>query len=328
MIFVEPKTTTIGLYDYFCDVISCDANTLKDIHSGVLQWNSATTYNVGDLCYDDTTKRLFRSNMENNLNRNPVEVATGVLGSQYYKNQGGYDSESDIGGWTDYGAINSHAFRDRYVSTQTEKTGNMTIELSFHKCNTVALLNLEATSVVVELYDADDLLIYSKVLNMAVRDVSSWSDYFFEDLEYKTSMVLFDLPLVLNARLKLTLVGDITKVGVAIVGKSKDSGVTLYGSSSGNISFSKKDRDETGETYLKKGEISKIMNLNVGVYTEQIPIIQKRLESIDGKPVLFVGDTSEQSLENFLVFGFLRDFDISVESCKFNTTYIEIEGLI
>lgn len=117
---------------------------------------------------------------------------------------------------------------------------------------------------------------------------------------------------------------DTAAVGELVIGRQVELGVALYGTGVGIIDYSRKSTDEFGVITVVKRDYSKRCEFDVAVDTELVGYVQRTFAGIRARPVVWIGDESQEAT---LVYGYYRDFSISISTPSFSDATITVEGL-
>ncbi len=148
----------------------------------------------------------------------------------------------------------------RYKSTIPNGTGGIDhVRLAPGLNDSIALLNMEATSVSLVVTDQVEGEVYNETINLiSDRAVIDWFSYFFEDIgSLTTDIVRLNMPLYTSASLTMTISypGGTAKIGGIIIGKKKYLGTTRIPPASAFTDYSKKNADDDAITTSAKARI-------------------------------------------------------------------------
>jgi len=266
-------------------------------------WDSDSTYNTDDIVIYDN--KIYKSLVDSNQNNQP-DI------SPLY--------------WLFVSATNPYKCVDSYINTQTESDNDIVMWFDITKTNGIALFNVEASSVVMELYDKDDNLISTKE-ESAVTGISNWKDYFFTEFD-AIDRFFAPLPYVFQGKIKLTITKlNKAKVGMVIIGYLQDLGITLQGVSSGIDDYSKKMTDSSGNIYLEKGNYRDTLECKVFLYNTDFSTAKQRLVKLRGEPVLWIA-TDEDTYRELLLYGYYESFGFSISNSVTNELNLTLRGLV
>ncbi len=269
-------------------------------------WSAATAYVVGD-------KVTY-----NHRNYEALVAHTGANPET---------DTSDPPKWLDLGATNRWRMFDDRVGSLTEQTGSIAVELQPGAViNSVALFNLLGRSATVTLTDPVDGIVYQRSVSLVDAGVSDWYEWFFNPIGRQTDFVLLDLPAYGTAALSVTIdnASDTAAVGHLVMGRQAELGVAVYGSGVGITDYSRKETDTFGNSVVVERSFSKRAEFDVVVETPQIGRVQRLLASLRAQPVVWIG---AEGYESTFLFGYYRDFQISISGPSVSDASITVEGL-
>ncbi len=269
-------------------------------------WSAATAYAVGD-------RRTY-----NHRNYEALVAHTGANPET---------DTSDPPKWLDLGADNRWRMFDDKVGSLTEQAGSIAVELQPGAViNSVALFNLLGRSATVTLTDPSEGVVYQRTVSLVDAGVSNWYDYFFAPIGRQTDFVLLDLPAYGTATLSVTIdnADGTAQVGHMVMGRQAEIGVALYGSGVGITDYSRKQTDDFGNAVIVERAFSKRAEFDVSLETSQVARVQRLLAGIRAQPVVWIG---EASYEATVLFGYYRDFQISISGPSVSDASITVEGL-
>jgi hypothetical protein len=279
-------------------------------------WNVGTTYATGDRVYLDTVSppAVYQSLTDNNTGNDPAV------------------STSD---WVQVGAINRYKMLDDRVSSQTERTDSITVTLSASKCDRICLLNLVGESLQVTVRSGSTVISDELISLRLDNQSSSWSEYFFDEIEYR-SRVIRPIPgYYANLEVDITITaasGTLAKCGHVILGRSRPLGLAEWGAKAGIADYSRKDTNEFGETYLLQRPYANTLDLDLWIDTDpqglETDRVHQLLSSLRATPCIYNGNNAQTDRESLIVFGFYRDFNVVVSYATVTHCSIQIEGMI
>jgi len=296
-----------------------------DLEANYPEWDKNTTYSVGDrvkvtLEKDGITPRFpqaFESLTDNNKGNYPPDDTT---------------NWKSLDKWRDLGATNRWKMFDSLVKTQTVATNEIDVVVGFPLCDTFCLFGLEATSLEWYLYDGsytnESNLVASGKIDNLQEPVPDWFEYFFSEIVYKQDVYVGGIPLYQNGQLRVKIKKDGTvKCGMMVIGRSYKLGETLFDARVSILDYSVKEVDEQGNATLRQGNFVKQVECDVWLYNKWIDWVRKELASVRATPVVF-NFNNNSSCESLIVYGFYRDFEITIPSEPYSRCTIRVEGLI
>lgn len=272
-------------------------------------WSSATTY-AKDAFVDYGT-HIYQSLVNSNLNKQPDTNPTD---------------------WILVGPDNTHAMFDNQVSTQTSSSTPLNVTVAPGVVvNSLALLNIEGGSnlSVVMKDGASGPTVYSQDINLDATEILDWYMYFFEPYDFKSEVVITDIPAYSNGYFSISLSGSgSVKLGHFVYGTSYTLGGTQYGASSGIRDYSVKDTDQYGNTTFVERAYSKRMEASVFMDNADLNFNMKLLSSIRAIPCVWIGSTDNRYNNALIMFGFYKDFSITINYPTYSLCSVSVEGLI
>lgn len=270
-------------------------------------WSSSASYLVGNRCLRN--HRIYEALVAHS-NVDPAGPATAPAT------------------WLDLGMDNRWRMFDDKVGSLTSRIGSIAVTLQPGAViNSLALFNLQGRSVTVVMIDPVEGEVYRRAVSLVDAGVTSWYGWFFSPIGRRSDIVLLDLPAYGTARLSVTVdnATDTAACGHLVIGVKTDIGVALYGTGIGITDYSRKDVDEFGNAIIIERAFSKRAEFNVSLDTASVASIQRLLASIRARPVVWIG---EPSYEATVLFGFFKDFSISISGPLVSDGTITVEGLV
>jgi hypothetical protein len=233
---------------------------------------------------------------------------------------------ADPATWTKVGKVNRFAAFDNILGNPSTGTGiAISLAPDGSVTNGLALFGLSGATATVTVVDATDGPVYSRVLSLLDDSgVFDWGSYFFSPVIAQPDHVLTDLPLYGTATVTLTMTGA-GAVGELVLGQVTDLGDTGFGSQVNILDFSRKDRDTFGNAILIRRAYADRVTYDGKVLTARAAYVRRILASVRAVPTVYIG--SEQHPET-VVFGFFRDFTITLSGPMVSDCSLEVEGLI
>lgn len=273
----------------------------------VAAYAAGTTYAVG--AYVQYSPRIYQSLVASNVGNQPDISPTK---------------------WLDTGPDNKHGMFDTQVSTQTTMPTTITVQVKPGAAfNSLGLLNISGNSLVVTMLDTiGGTSVYSNTVSLDNTIILDWYMYFFEPYNFKTDVVLTDLPPYPNGAITATLTSTSTAlIGSMVYGTTYDIGSTQYGATVGIRDYSTKTTDTFGNTTFVKRAYSKRMEAGVFVKTENLTFNYNLLASIRATPVVWIG-SDVTTMQPLVMFGYYRDFTVNIQYPSYALCNLSIEGLI
>ncbi len=274
-------------------------------------WNAATAYAVGDRVIRATTHKIYE------------RIVAGTTATA---------PESDTANWLEISATNRWKMFDAIVSSQTVSASSIVVKFTpgtIH--NAVALINLSATSVRIKQTNDTDGVTYDKTISLqAPATRSDWWAHFFEPIFQSKTALALDMPTYgtgTTVEVTIANASDNVAVGGLLLGTAipiGEMGVN-FGAQVGITDYSRKDRNEFGDTVITERAWSKRAQVDLLVPNSQVDAMQSLFASIRATPTLWVGSDDFESLA---IYGFYKDFAATIAYPNYSQCHLEIEGLI
>lgn len=288
------------------DAILTNSNILENEHP---LWVSGTTYSIDD-------KVIYQHRIYNR-----VIAGGGVL-----------TPDLDLTNWSDLGATNKYRMFDNIIYTVSSRTGGIQFTLTPNQVvNSIALLNVNASTVRVVMTDPVDGVVYDKTKELrSSGEVTDYFSYFFAPLVSLTDLntaIFLDLPTRPTATITVYISSGVAlvEVGEVVYGIQSVVGRTNYGTSIGIKSYSRKDIDEFGKVTVVKRKNSKYCEYDVDIDNTNLVFVQRLFQDIDSVPCVFIGNPD---MEELIVYGFYSDFKSTISFPTVSKCTLRVEGLI
>jgi len=282
------------------------SSNIAEPYTGEVAWNPSTSYSVG--------QKVFRDG-NHNIYERLVAGATPTA------------PESDATNWLLVGKTNRWQVFDKKVGSQSVRADSINFVLTPGRVDSICLLNISASTVLVEMTDPSEGLVYSHSVELiSTAGIVDAYTYCFEEIVLKTDFVLTDLPPYVLASISITLSTPGAEVlcGEVVVGLQKILGLTQYSPSMGITDYSRKAVDIFGNYSVLERGFSKRMACDVLVETAVMDEVHKQLSVYRATPVVWVGSELYTSM---LIYGFYKSFNMVLPGCQHAKCALEIEGL-
>lgn len=271
-------------------------------------WAAGATYAKGAKVLLASTHRRYESLIDNNLGKNPA---------------------ADASAWLDIGATNRWAAFDSSVGTSSSMPALIDLSIKGSgRVNSVALMDMEATSVRVRVTDATEGLVYDRTVDLtSTSGVNDWYAYYFEPILRRRDLVLLDLPPYSDAtvRIEISNASGNASVGVVVLGQQHVLGETRYGLSLGITDYSLKERDAFGEVRVVERPASKRARAPIRMRAGDVDRVVRLLTQYRAVPLVWVATSIYDAS---IVYGYYKDVDIVISGPVWVDCSLEIEGLI
>lgn len=270
-------------------------------------WSAVTAYLVADRVVRATTHSIYERLVDGTTATAPEDDATN---------------------WVRVGPTSRWAAFDQAVGTVTSAAESLTFAIQPGVVRGLALLNIDTEGAEVVM-TVDGTPVYTRTILpiQTQEDCDTWYDYFFETVQRRTAVILTDLPPYAEGVITVTLtgVGSTVSIGTCAVGPVYEIGTVLASPRIGIVDYSKKVTDEFGTTSVAERGYAKRMALDVLLPTANLDVATARLARVRARPVVWVASSLFDSLA---VYGWLKDWSVSIPGLVNSTCSLEIEGLI
>ena len=269
-------------------------------------WVSGASYALGDQVIRTTTRRVYEA-VQSHAGRSTAP-------------------ELDHDYWLDIGPTNDFAALDRSVGTRTMAPAPLTMTIAPGIVSALAILRCEGvTQVDIVMLDGTET-VYSRTLTLGDRaHIADWWDYFFAEFDLLRDAVITDLPQYETGKIQITIRsgGSTCGVGAIVVGDLIDIAPSRYGARTGIIDFSRKQSDEYGHIDVQERSWSRRVDVDMLVPNHKVNDLIHRLAELRATPCVWV----EAGVDALIVYGYYRDFDISIRYPRYSEMSLSIEGL-
>jgi len=268
---------------------------------------AGTTYAIGDIARYGT--RLFKSLVSSNLGNQPDISPTK---------------------WLDIGPDNKHAMFDNEVSTTTTASSPfVTVIKPLLIFNSLAYLGLSGNSLNVKVQNGTGgPEVYNRTISLDDTDILDWFMYYFEPFDLLTEVVLTDIPAYTNGVITSTLTGTGTvAISTLIYGTFYELGGTQYGASVGIKDYSVKTTDEFGVTTFVQRAFSKRLDAEIYMDNNRLNFNYKLLSELRAVPSVWIG-SDDSTFKPLIVFGYYKDFNVTIKYPTYSLCSLQVEGLI
>lgn len=277
-------------------------------------WNSGTTYAAADRVRYVATDvhKIFESLQAGNLNKNPTDAASAAW-------------------WAEVSPTNRWAMFDNASGTLSTAATEIDVVLAPGRIDALALLDADCHTARVRMSTTADGTFYDQTWTMtgAGDVVLDWYDYFYSEIGMRTSLVVTELSPISDAQVRVTITrsGGNVALGNLVVGASTTLGQAQYGARPGIVDYSRKETDDFGRTTLIQRTYAKRMSLRVIVERARVDAVVRKLAALRATLGVWVAGSAANSYEALQVFGWFRDFDITIDGPYYSALSLEIEGI-
>lgn len=230
--------------------------------------------------------------------------------------------------WLDLGFTNRWRAFDDKIGTYTEHPERIDFSLSLgSSVDGIGFFGVDAASVVVKVIDPYRGVVFERTeVTVSTDRVDNWHAYFFNEVEARQDFVMLDIPRTPFGAVEVSVKkpAGIARIGSLVVGRVAELGIAIYGTSIGIVDYSRKDRDAFGNSIVLQRDFSKRAEFDVQIETRRVSFVQRTLAKWRARPLVWIG---EAMMEETLLLGYYRDFDITISGPTMSDGTITVEGL-
>jgi hypothetical protein len=274
------------------------------------EWNVATAYTVGNRVILLSTHRIYEA----------VGSSTGVN-----------PATDDGTNWLNIGATNRWKAFDQKIGDPVTQVDSISYTLTDDNSTPtgVALFGLKGVTATVTVTDSVEGEVYSQTNSLLDSDeIFDWFSYFFEEITYVTTTLFTGIPPYRGSTVSVTVTedtGETAQLGQLVFGYVTDLGVTTYGTAISIQDFSRKETDAFGNFIVVERAFANLVDFDVRLPTQTAGRVRRILAEYRATPIVYVGN--EDSSFGTIVYGFYRNFDITLDTPSLSFAAIEVEGL-
>lgn len=270
-------------------------------------WAGGTSYSLGARVHRVATHKVYESLVGSNLGNTP---------------------ETSPAQWVEVGPTNRWALFDRSNSSATAQASALYYELTpSASFNSFALLGVTGgISVRVRIEHPSIGSLYDRTVDLtSLPAQAGWWEWFYGERSGPSLCVLHDLPGVLGAELRVDVTGtSLLAIGVMLFGQAKAIGMLVQqGARLGIQDYSVKQRNDFGDLVLVERAYAKRAAFDLPILAALVDEALTFLASIRAVPCLYVGPRYEGAV----IFGFYKEFDVSLSYATHSLCTLQVEGL-
>ena len=274
------------------------------------EWDVATAYTVGNRVILLSTHRIYEA----------VGSSTGVN-----------PATDDGTNWLNIGATNRWKAFDQKISDPVTQLDSISYTLTDDNSTptAVALFGLKGVTATVTVTDSVEGVVYNQTNSLLDSDeIFDWFSYFFEEITYVSTTLFTGIPPYRGATVSVTVTedtGETAQLGQLVFGYLTELGVTTYGTAISIQDFSRKETDAFGNFIVVERAFANLVDFDVRLPTQTAGRVRRILAEYRATPIVYVGN--ENSSFGTIVYGFYRNFDITLDTPSLSFAAIEVEGL-
>lgn len=271
-------------------------------------WSAATTYALAARVILTSTHKIYESLQASNLNKPPDSSPTW---------------------WIEVSPTNRWKPFDTSNSTKMTVAANAYYELTPGVAvNAVAVLDVSAASVRIRMTDPTAGVVYDKTTSLlGVIPAPEWYDYFFGVVSPLDQVIALDVPPYSLAvtRVDFTATAGSVSCGVLLIGYQATFGDGIhYRARHGIQDYSRKQTNSWGDVVLTQRAYAKRAEWALRISNGDVDAFFRALVAVRAVPILWVG---YDGYAITALFGFYKDFDISISYPNESDCTLTIEGM-
>jgi hypothetical protein len=230
--------------------------------------------------------------------------------------------------WLLVGATNSRAMFDDKFGTQTIDNLSLTTQVTPNLIiDSIALLNMKGKVVTVT-STVGGVTKFTQTIKLQTDvGVYDWSTYFLAPIVAEDDVIVTGLPPYVGQVLTINITGSgSVAIGNVAMGGLVSLGLLEYNPTIGIIDYSVKTTDQFGNVVVTKRAYSKRFGGSFIVENDQVDSVASILASVRSTPVVWLGLGSTYA--SLIVWGFFKDFEITLAETTYSHCAITIEGLV
>jgi hypothetical protein len=299
------------------------------------EWDSTTTYSDGDVVMvtDAGVHKRYESLKDSNTDNYPPDTTSDDLSDPWWLELGPTNRWAMFNDTVGEATSSSETFSEStYAADTVDGTAaGIAVQITPQQAvNYIAAFNIEGVYADLIIKNSDGNTTYSerKSLITTIRS-ADWYSYFFDETVHIGDATSFPgLPTVSEGDIYFSVQkkpDGPAEVGVLAMGTMKNLGVSTYGTSVGIIDFSRKERDTFGNFQIVERGFAKELDAEVSIPFDRVSFVQSELAKRRAKPTIY---EASDSVNATLIYGFFRDFDITISTPSITDATITIEGLV
>lgn len=263
-----------------------------------------TTYGLADRVIDETLHKVYES------------VQTGNVG---------HDPSTNPTWWIEVSPTNRWKLFDSSNSTQTAQSTSMSYVLRPGvTVTTLGILNATGINTVRVRVSGTA---YDQTIDLtALPPESSWYAWGFAIRVSRTQIVIQNISNNPGGDITVDITGTTAlAVGVIVIGQERTFGKgARYGARLGIQDYSRKETNDYGDTILVPRAFARKSSLATTLDAAEVDVTFDLMASLRATPCLWIGTNLYAST---VVFGYYKDFEITIDYATESDMTIELEGL-
>jgi hypothetical protein len=200
--------------------------------------------------------------------------------------------------------------------------------------NAIALINVSGESVNVTINDwtgSEFVQVYNEDYPLLAPVLpTDWYSYFYTVVGYRPFMVIKDLPIKKSpSEIIISVTSSLgsVSIGTLLVGLVRDlsEGGPLLGAKIGLVDYSRKERDQFGNTVIVERAYTKRMTVDFYIMKYNMDWVQQLFADIRTTPTLWIADENYEALT---IYGYYKEFTAVIPYPDRLLCNLEVESMI
>lgn len=297
------------------------------------EYDATKTYVTGDVCKVTTASTVYKCIADSTTKDGGITTVpvVGIYPPDYLT------SNNALYPWMELRAVNATAAFDQYINTQSVSDSGvdyLQYVIKSGGCDSVALFNVTAKSITVDVYDNAGSLVSTETQQTCVP-VYTLDDYFFSEVVYKEN-IAFGFAIGIGGTIRITIRNDNSqaKCGMIVLGRKLLIGKTKTDIELPITDYSKYDTDTLGRVKMSQGNYARLAKFTLYVDEDYSgrPFWSTKsiLEGCRGKRVVYCldnGDYTWNDNPDLMFCGYYTDFN-PIHSNVMSTIEMTVNGVV
>lgn len=276
-----------------------------------LDWNPATTYNIGDnVLYGNY---IWKNSYTSNLNNIPSDE------SPY---------------WVKFGTSNYYSLIDTQSKSKTTVIGNdLIVKFPANYIDTIAIGYFTAQTVRIENLDASNNVLLTQEYHQSINeDVFDYYDYIYAPYSDSTDKAKYFNIIKAGTQIRVSFLKGIyagVSVGFLVGGTAVNMGKTIENVKLGWNSFSLRTTDAFGIMSITKRADQDLIDFETSIDTVNLMSLRKKAKQDKDEIIAFIIDDTESSIfENIVTLGVMQEMQpVATNFDKTTLTWSILESI-
>lgn len=283
------------------------------------EWDSLVTYSDTDVVYKNNS--IYES--QNDSNTDDPEAGISAVPPTWL-----YISETNP-----YRMFDNYVGTD-YLSGTYAPTGGLTIEFTTDQVGQVALFNIIAETLTVQILNNADEVQWSETYDLLedIIAVDNWYDYFFSPYQVPYQNLVIELGYITSAnyneKVKLTFTGSPVFCSNCFIGSGIQTGNTEWDPSISAYNTGSTETDEYTRASFVSGENFKSIKAKVRPESNMEDYILNVLSNLQNQPAVYDFNNDDTDFSILTIYGAITSMTQTMPGINDTTIDIEITGIV